>query len=228
MKAHRRRNYLVKKTLQIRYALYIFITLCLTVLAASACVSFGLWDQIENEFTSARIRNRLQIATQIAEYGAARTQQASNSLKKLADFDDVEILSAREKEILVESLKKHNIELAIKAVALFFIIAIGTIFLTHKIAGPLYRFQKTFDEINKGDLKQRVYLRKDDHARDILPHLNAMLSSLDYSFAKIKVLKRKIFEEIDSGTLSPENLEHYKNELDSELNRYHTSDAFKI
>jgi methyl-accepting chemotaxis protein len=171
----------------------------------------------------------LQIASQIADYQNARTTTVTEAdAPKLADYKDVELLSTRDKEILVASLKKHNIELAVKTAALFFIIAIGTIFLTHKVAGPLYRFQKTFEAINEGDLKQRIYLRKNDHARELLPSLNAMLSSLDYSLSKIKVLKQKIFDGIDAGTISSEDLKHYRTELESELNRYQTSDAYTI
>jgi len=205
MKYHRRRNYLIKKTLQIRYAIYIFLMLTLTVVASSACLSFGMWDTILSDFSaSPHIEKVVSGSIQTARF------------------------SPREKEILENALMKYNIEAAVKGVVLCIVIAIGTIFLTHRIAGPLYRFQKTFDDVNKGNLKQRIYFRKGDHGRDLLPHLNAMLSSLDYSFSKIKVLKQKIFEELESGNLSSENLSHYKNELDLELNRYHTSDTFKI
>ncbi len=229
MKPHRRRNYLINKQLQLRYAVYIFATLLTVSLASTACLSFGMWEKVQKEFSIASIKNRLQIASQISDYQAARVAPHDiQGGKRLADYEDVALLSAREQEILSTSIRNNVLDLAIKTTLLLFCIGIGTVFLTHKIAGPLFRFQNTFQKIKNGDVKQRVYLRKGDHAHELLPHMNAMLGSLDYSFSKMKVLSKLIFEELEKENVSSENLTHYKTEVERELGRYKTSDAFKI
>jgi methyl-accepting chemotaxis protein len=229
MKLHRRRKYLINRSLQLRYALYIFGILLTVSLASTACLSFGMWDKVEKEFSSSSLRNRLQIASQISDYNKARIPAHIRSHeKRLADYEDVELLSARDKEILRDSIQYTVLNLTIKIFFLVLIIGIGTVLLTHKVAGPLFRFQQTFREIKNGKLKQRIYLRKDDHAHDILPHLNAMLGSLDYSFSKLKVLSSLVFDELDARGVSSENLDFYKDEMKRELQRYETSDTFKI
>ena len=229
MRPHRRRNYLINRNLQIRYALYIFVTLLIVSLATSACLSFGLWHNILRDFSVSSIRNRLNLASHISDYQSSRIQKPRpDSSPRLRDFEEIELLSVREKELLGESLTDNLGDYLLKAFFLFIIIGIGTVFLTHKIAGPLYRFQKTFEEINKGNVKLRVYLRKGDHAHEVLPELNAMISSIDYSFSKIKALNTRIFEEIAAHNIESDTLTHYRHELESELNRYQTSDAYKI
>jgi methyl-accepting chemotaxis protein len=229
MAHQRRRNYLINRSLQLYCAFYIFATLLIVSLASAACLSFGLWEKVLSEFSTTSLGNRMQIASHITDYENARIpRQKAEQAQRARDFQDVELLSVRDKEILEESLKKNNISLAIKSFFLFIVIGIGTIFLTHKIAGPLFRFQKTFEDITNGNLATRVSLRKGDQAQEILPYFNAMIGSLDYSFSKIKVLQKKIFEELKAQKISSATLDEYEQRLDEELNRYRTSDAFKI
>lgn len=229
MAQHRRRNYLINRTLQLYCAFYIFATLLLVSLASAACLSFGLWEKVLNEFSSSSISNRMQIASHITDYENARlARQNIPSAERARDFKDFHLLSVRDKEILEESLKENNIELAIKSFFLFVVISIGTVFLTHKVAGPLFRFQKTFEDITNGNLATRVYLRKGDQAQEILPQLNAMIGSLDYSFSKLKLLKQKLFDELREQNVSSETINEYEEHIAQELNRYQTSDAFKI
>lgn len=55
-----------------------------------------------------------------------------------------------------------------------------TLFLTHRIAGPFYRFEKTLDAMNKKDLSQIIILRQKDEGKDLAEKINGfnvMLSS---------------------------------------------------
>jgi len=61
------------------------------------------------------------------------------------------------------------------------LITLGTIIVTllvsHKIAGPLFRFEKELDAVSKGDLTKRVILREKDQGKDMADSLNVMISS---------------------------------------------------
>ena len=55
-----------------------------------------------------------------------------------------------------------------------------TLFLTHRIAGPFYRFEKTLDAMNKKDMSQVIVLRKKDEGKELaekINNFNRMLSS---------------------------------------------------
>lgn len=52
------------------------------------------------------------------------------------------------------------------------------IFITHKIAGPVYRFRKVFAEISRGNLDITVRLRKHDEFKDLAEGLNVVVGEL--------------------------------------------------
>jgi len=225
---HRRKQYLINKKLQLRYSFYILATLTIVSFASSLCLSLGIWNLIIKEFSRESLKHRLEMASQLHDYEQARIGDQKTRVLRLSKYKEIDLLSIREKEILQDIIKTNNKELAVKASLLFIFIAIGTIFLMHKIAGPLFRFQETFKEIKNGNLALRVHLRRTDHIQEILPYLNSMIGSLDYSLSKMKVLIKNIYEELEQHNISTDNLMRYKNELERELGRYTTTDAYKI
>ena len=60
------------------------------------------------------------------------------------------------------------------------ITVIITLFLTHRVAGPFFRFQKCLDFMLNKDLCDKIFLRKKDEGKKLaqqINHFNAMLSS---------------------------------------------------
>jgi len=55
---------------------------------------------------------------------------------------------------------------------------IVTVFISHKIAGPLYRFEKELKKIGEGDLTKKITLRRKDQITDMAVGLNEMIASL--------------------------------------------------
>jgi len=60
------------------------------------------------------------------------------------------------------------------------------IFLSHRIAGPLYRFEKDLGDIGYGDLTKRISLRKTDQLTEIKEALNSLIATFDERMARIK------------------------------------------
>ncbi|MBI9088594.1 MAG: methyl-accepting chemotaxis protein [Desulfobacterium sp.] len=81
---------------------------------------------------------------------------------------------------------------------------IVTLLFSHKIAGPMYRFEKDIDRISKGDLKNRVTIRQGDQLQGVETALNAMIHSLNMKLVSIKT---------DIETLAP------KKDLPEDLHR---------
>jgi methyl-accepting chemotaxis protein len=65
--------------------------------------------------------------------------------------------------------------------------AVGLLFISHKIAGPLYRFEASLKEISEGDLTHRISTRKNDQLKDLADSLNGFTSVID---EKVKDLKQ--------------------------------------
>lgn len=61
-----------------------------------------------------------------------------------------------------------------------------TLYISHKIAGPMFRFEKEIQKIARGDLTNRIALRKKDQVREMADCLNQMTSSLNTKVSEIR------------------------------------------
>lgn len=87
-----------------------------------------------------------------------------------------------------------------------------SIFITHKIAGPLYRMKKSISEIIKGNLDVKVNLRKRDDLKDLAEHVNMLAEELRTFVNTVRVdydlLSEYILElerEIDAKMITEES-----------------------
>lgn len=74
----------------------------------------------------------------------------------------------------------------------FLLFAIHSIFVSHRIAGPLMRFRNTFKAIAAGDLSGRVTLRKHDYLGNEADHLNEMIVGLRTKIKGIETQHREV------------------------------------
>jgi len=65
------------------------------------------------------------------------------------------------------------------------LVVLYALFQTHRTAGPLYRFEKALDEMNKGHIGRPVMLREKDEAKEVADKLTSFNKTLA---AKIKSL----------------------------------------
>ncbi len=71
------------------------------------------------------------------------------------------------------------------AIYLLFVVLISAI-LSHKMAGPVYRFEQTCKAIAKGDFSQRVHLRKGDQFVELQDEFNKMMDRVEAEINKNK------------------------------------------
>jgi methyl-accepting chemotaxis protein len=57
-------------------------------------------------------------------------------------------------------------------------VLVVSVILSHRIAGPLFRFEKSTEEVGRGNLSFRISLRKEDEFREFQEKFNAMTESL--------------------------------------------------
>jgi methyl-accepting chemotaxis protein len=58
------------------------------------------------------------------------------------------------------------------------IFSVASIFLSHKVAGPLYRIERVAEELGKGNLDMQVRFRKDDELHYLADKLNHMIGGI--------------------------------------------------
>lgn len=109
-------------------------------------------------------------------------------------------------------VKINNLMLG-KLAVLLVIVFIIAIFVSHKFAGPIFKFERSCDTIAKGDLTYRVHLRSGDELIELQDKFNGMVSkiqkkvSADYESAKIAGEKLSaISAKLSQKNISPAEL----------------------
>src|SRR3989442_12501803 len=64
--------------------------------------------------------------------------------------------------------------------------AVFSIYLTHRLAGPLFRFEQTARELIRGNLALRIRLRKRDELHELAGLLNEVFDMLEQAFRDIR------------------------------------------
>lgn len=86
-----------------------------------------------------------------------------------------------------------------------------SIFVSHKVAGPLFRLKKSLAQVTQGDLNVVIKLRKWDDLKDLAEHVNVLIEELrtfvanlrnDYSLLSEYILELE--REIDAKILTEE------------------------
>ena len=57
-------------------------------------------------------------------------------------------------------------------------IVIASVFLSHRIAGPVFVFQRTIDDIMSGKTPHKIRLRKHDKLKDLAEDINRLIDHL--------------------------------------------------
>ena len=209
---NKRRHFFIDKPFQSRYGIYVTATLLIVCGASIFGLYFGVWGSVIESFSDEKIFQEIKTAARIQDYEHSREPLPQDpKLSSLRLFKEIDLLSARQREILEEILVRANSKLIPQAFLLIILIGCGSIFLTHKIAGPLYRFRKCFEAVKEGDLTARAYLRKNDEGMSSANAFNDMIKTLDGSMSNLK----RIVRDSNAAELKPK--------LESELSKFKTT-----
>jgi methyl-accepting chemotaxis protein len=80
----------------------------------------------------------------------------------------------------------------------FFIVVCGvavifiTLFLTHRVAGPFYRFEKSLDSMLEKDISGNIHLRKKDEGKGVAERLNRFNTMLAKDLSQVEALNHEI------------------------------------
>ena len=221
----KRRNYIINKKFQLKYTLSIVTMLAVVMIASGVGTYFGMWGSIIENFSQFRVSQNLENAKRITDYEDARYKKGDYRLTKI--FREAEILSAQQQDALKNALSAVNRSLIPKAGILFIIIFIAGIFISHKIAGPMYRIEKSAEAIRDGDLSVSFKIRKGDEMKETANALEDMVESLQADFVKIKAADGDLDKKIDdiASQIKKEDAERMKliiAEIDGVLAKYKT------
>jgi len=99
--------------------------------------------------------------------------------------------------VIFQKVKMYGlIALAGLAAVMTLSLTILFVLFSHKIAGPILRIERTFEEALSGDLTQRIKLRTGDELKETADQLNSMLDGLQARIKRIDQMSRFMHENL--------------------------------
>ncbi|MGB2705433.1 MAG: methyl-accepting chemotaxis protein [Candidatus Omnitrophota bacterium] len=181
---HKRLNYLIKKNFQLKYTLIILSVLLLVMFVSGVGLYVGMWASIIENFNEFKVSQNLETARRIAGYEGVRYKKGDYRLERI--FREAELLSQEQRKALANALQAVNRTLLPKIAILAGLIFLGGIFLSHKIAGPMYRFEQSAEAVKEGNLRVHFSVRKGDEMKKTASTLEDMIESLRIDVERIK------------------------------------------
>lgn len=102
-------------------------------------------------------------------------------------------------------------------------LAIRSMFLTHRIAGPLFKMERSIKNMGEGDISSKIYLRKKDEGKELAYQINQFNSNLSRKIELLKKLSSDMEHEIVQNELaSTAKLKELNDELMKNLLSFKT------
>lgn len=211
---YRRRRYFINAGLQLRYMAVIIFCMLNAALIVGYFTYLGIWNAVIPEFSDTKLVERLKMiqGTRDFELGRSRSPEDDAALSL---FTQARLLSAHEREVVSQVLKEANVKLIPKLIAVVIFLSIGSIFISHEIAGPIYKFEKSAMAIAGGDLTVKFKLRKGDELKDLADALEKMATSL----------KRKVNASLEAARQLSDGLEKLSQKAGDTADKRLLSDA---
>lgn len=75
------------------------------------------------------------------------------------------------------------------------LIVIASLFLSHRVAGPIFVFERTLDSMTKGDISKTIHLRKKDEGKELAVKINSFNIVLSSHIGEM----RKLADEMETS-----------------------------
>ena len=112
-------------------------------------------------------------------------------------------------------------------IAFLVIIFIICIFISHKIAGPMYKLKKHLTAIKEGEDCGKIFFRDGDYFADIADDVNDAIASIKQGYSKDMVMLSEIDTYLKNlKHVLPEDKKIVVNEISTKLNEI--QDRYKV
>lgn len=131
---------------------------------------------------------------------------------------------------LAPAASQFNAIILVKLVLYLVLMLLISVFVSHRFAGPIFRFEKSAQSVAKGDLTHRVSLRTGDELMELQEEFNAMIAGLQVMVQKDRNLAAHLTARVDEiARKFPEGAQAAREELSSlKLELQHLTHSFKV
>lgn len=107
---------------------------------------------------------------------------------------------------------------AVKLLLFMGIMFLVSLFVSHRFAGPIYRFERSAQSLATGDLTHRVSLRTGDDLMELQDEVNAMAASLQNLVQKDRALAESLAKRLEAAAgRAPDALREELSSIENEL-----------
>lgn len=204
MAGYKRSIYLINPKFQLRFSLYV----CLFLFLSSIVYPITIYDVMSN-FLESSVQQKEKIELLYQRCG-----------------DDCADLKAKEKTVSsaqlkqsLEAKRKSLISvLALWQIGFTALVFIMCIFLTHKVAGPLFKLQKFFTAIVEGGDNGRLFFRSGDYFTELADSYNDAINQLKEDYKNDFVYLSEVSAYINNLSLVvPDDKKAVLNEINKRL-----------
>jgi methyl-accepting chemotaxis protein len=93
-----------------------------------------------------------------------------------------------------------------------------TLYVSHKIGGPLHRVESVLEEIGQGNLDIKIEFRQRDQLKDLVPKINHMIQNLNKRVRQIQGEVGHLQEKIQDTGWKEEEIRKDINKLHNTVN----------
>jgi len=131
---------------------------------------------------------------------------------------------------ITDRVVQFNTVLLVKIALYLGLMLLISLYVSHRFAGPIYRFEKSCQSLSTGDLTHRVSLRTGDELMELQEEFNGMAVALQALLQKDRNLAQRLSERIEEiakrlpaeAAAARDDLKAFKLELD------HLTKSFKV
>ncbi|MBI5883970.1 MAG: methyl-accepting chemotaxis protein [Elusimicrobia bacterium] len=131
---------------------------------------------------------------------------------------------------LASVISQFNVIILVKLILYLGLMILISLYVSHRFAGPIFRFERSAQAVSGGDLTHRVALRTGDELMELQDEFNAMVASLQSLVEKDRTLSRRLAERVTAAAKKlPEGAAAAREDLESiRLELEHLTSAFKL
>lgn len=130
----------------------------------------------------------------------------------------------------IDRVVQFNGILLVKIALYLGLMLLISLYVSHRFAGPIYRFEKSAQSVGSGDLTHRVCLRTGDELMELQEEFNDMVARLQSLVQKDRNLAQRLRERVDDTVKRlPEGSDVARRELkDLQVELEHLTKSFTV
>ena len=178
--SYKRRKVFIDKKLQSLYALILFCALTMILSLTSWMTYRYVSSSVLDQFSNTHVQEEIAIAQRISEIEHQRYLTSENFQSHLPGTEqEARLISQHNIQKLAQIFSQLHRFMFPQLISLILIISMVSLFLSHKVAGPVFHINRCLQKLAHGNLKTRVHLRKFDQLKDLGNTFNTTISQLD-------------------------------------------------